>query len=116
VELSSTIVSAQSDNMLRRPVSGLKSCSNSDEGLSLPFCDTTLPVDTIDTPAAHVEDNSFDSGVSGAKLSEPEASVKREILSLARTLKLTGWDKVPLHCSGSIDLKKLSGTYCMSDQ
>jgi Choline kinase N terminus len=86
-----------------------------EQDLTVPSCEAVLDVYSVHTPVVHAQ-NGLVNGTSGSKPQRTEAVFKRELLQITQTLKLDGWDKIPLSCSDDVDVKKLSGTLVIGDQ
>jgi Choline kinase N terminus len=89
-----------------------------EQKLIVPSCEAVLDVCSVHTPVAHAQNGLLNSTVSTSesKQQRTEAVFKREVLQITQTLKLGGWNKIPLSCSDDIGIKKLSGTFGAGDQ
>jgi Choline kinase N terminus len=90
---------------------GPEGFDRSEADLIVPSCEAVL---NVHTPLAGAENDSSNC-MSESTLAKTEVVFKREILEIAQTLKLDGWEEIPLDCSNDIDVQKLSGTSCSGD-
>jgi Choline kinase N terminus len=77
----------------------------------VPSCESTLSAFAAHKPSARASNGSSCVILEG-KLASPEAVFKADVLEIAQTLKLSGWDKLPRKRSSTIHIEKLSGGSC----
>jgi hypothetical protein len=104
--------------MSAKPCFGPEGCDCQEQNLIVPSCEAVLDIFSVHTPVAHPQNGLLNSSVSTSesKRQRTEAGFKREVLQITQTLKLGGWNKLPLSCSDDIGIEKLSGTFGTGDQ
>ena len=88
---------------------------HSEEDLVVPSCEATLSAFAARAPSTCPSKGSPCVMLKG-KLASQEVLFKAEVLGIAQTLNLNGWNKIPRNSSSAIHVEKLSGAFCNEDE